>query len=129
MAAMTDFLEDALLNEVFRNVDYTPPATVYVALFTDATGDDGSGTEVSGGSYARIAGTFGAPSPSGTIKNSGDITFPVATANWGVVTHVAIFDSAIGGNMLVHGVLASSKNVQNGDVFKFSTGNLQLDFA
>lgn len=126
---MTDFLKNALLNEVFRNVDYTPPATVYAALFTDATGDDGSGTEVTGGSYARTAVTFGAPSPDGTIKNSAIATFPVATANWGEVTHVAYFDSAIGGNMLTHGPLVSPKIVNNGDTFRFPVDNLQLDFA
>ena len=56
MSAATDFLEDKILNHVFRNVAYTAPATVYVGLFTTATTDAGGGTEVTGGGYARQAG-------------------------------------------------------------------------
>jgi hypothetical protein len=62
MAEFTDYLENKIIDHMLRNQAYTPPSTVYVALFTTATGDDGSGTEVSGGSYARQAVTLGAAS-------------------------------------------------------------------
>lgn len=126
---MTDYLEDALLNEVFRGINFAAPATVYAALFTAAPSDAGGGTEVSGGSYARTAVTFGAPSPAGTIKNSADVTFPTATANWGTITHFAIFDAASAGNMLVWGALTQSKVVNSGDIFKFLTNDLVINFA
>src|SRR5688572_11335183 len=109
MSAMSDYLEDALLNEVFRATAFAAPAAVYVGLFTAPPSDAGGGTEVAGGSYARQAVPFGAPSPSGTIKNSGDVTFPTASADWGTITHFAIFDAAVAGNMLVWGALTSSK--------------------
>ena len=55
MAEFTDFLENKIIDHMLRNQAYTPPTTVYVALFTTATTDAGGGTEVSGGAYARQA--------------------------------------------------------------------------
>lgn len=127
MSAMTNFLEEKLLNHVLRNTTYTSPTTVYLGLFTAAPGETGGGTEVSGGSYARQAVTFG-PYAAGSVKNSADITFPTATADWGTITHVAIFDAATGGNMLLYGALTTSKTVQSGDTFKILTNNLTITF-
>jgi hypothetical protein len=69
--------------QFLRNTSYTSPATVYVSLYTTDPTDADSGTEVSGGSYARTAVTFGAPS-NGVSTNSADVTFPTATASHGV---------------------------------------------
>ena len=103
---------------------------VYVGLLTAAPSDSGGGTEVSGGSYARVAvantaanwaGTQAAASTTvstgtgGTTSNNGAITFPAPTANWGVVTHTAVYDQATGGNLLFWSALTVSKTVNNGD--------------
>lgn len=121
----TNYLEDAVLNHVFRNTALTSPTTVYLALFTASPGEAGGGTEVSGGSYAREAITFGAPS-SDQIANSGSISFPTATANWGTITDIAIMDAASAGNMLAYGPLAASKTVNSGDSISFAIGALTL---
>ena len=123
MAAMSDYLENALVNATLRNTTFTSPANVYVGLFTTDPTDDGSGTEVSGGSYAREIGTFGAPA-NGSTSNDADIQFNQATANWGTITHFGIFDALTSGNLLYHGILTSSKTIETGDVFKFATGSL-----
>ena len=62
MAEFSNYLENALINAVLRNTSYTSPTTVYVSLYTTDPTDADSGTEVSGGLYARTAVTFGAPS-------------------------------------------------------------------
>lgn len=126
MDAKTDYLEDALLDHVLRNTAYTSPTTVYVGLFTADPTDTGSqANEVTGGSYARQAVTFGAPS-GGTVANTGIITFPTATASWGTVTHAAILDAVSAGNMLYKGALASSKTVDNGDTVSYAIGALTV---
>jgi len=125
MSAKSDYLEDAILNHVLRNVSLTSPTTVYCALFTVAPTDSGGGTEVSGGSYARTAITFGAPS-GGVVSNSAAVTFPTATAGWGTVVAFAIFDLVAGGNMLYYGNLTVSKVVLTNDVFEFLTGQLSV---
>lgn len=125
MAEFTDYLEDKIIDHMLRNQAYTPPATIYLALFTTATDDAGGGTEVSGGSYARQAVTLSAAS-GGASENSADITFPTATADWGTVTHVALMDAITGGNMLMHTPLDASKTVNDGDTFKINAGDLDV---
>ncbi len=125
---MSNFLENALINATLRNTTYTSVATVYVSLWTSDPTDAGSGTEVSGGSYARTAVTFGAPS-NGASLNSADVTFPTATASWGTVGWIGINDAATSGNLLYHTALDTAKAIDSGDIFKISTGNLSVTLA
>lgn len=125
MAEMSNYLENALINATLRNTSYTSPAAVYVGLYTDDPGEGNTGTEVSGGSYARTAVTFGAPS-NGVSTNSGAVTFPTATGTWGTVTHIGILDASTSGNLLYYTALDASKSIASGDVFTISTGNLSV---
>jgi len=145
MAALSDYLENKIIDQLFRGQAFTFPTTVYVGLLTAAPSDTGGGTEVSGGSYARVsvasslanwAGTQSAGSTtassgtSGTTSNNIAITFPSPTATWGVITHVAIYDAASSGNLLIHGALTIPKTVNNGDsapTFQASALSFQLD--
>lgn len=126
MAALSDHLEAALLNHVLRATAYTSPATVHLALFTTATTDAGGGTEVTGGSYARQAVTFGAPS-AGAAANTVAVSFTLMPA--ATVTHAAIMDASTAGNMLFHGPLTASKTVGSGDTLTFAIGDLVASLA
>ena len=130
MDAKSDYLEDNLLNHTLRNVAFTSPTTVYVALFTVAPGDDGAGgTEVSGFAYARQTVTFGAPS-SGTVANSGAVTFPQASGGaWGTIVAMGVYDAVTAGNLLYYGNLATSKVVGDGDQISFANGALTVSEA
>ena len=128
MAEFSNFLENALINATLRNTTYTSPATVYVSLYTSDPTDADSGTEVSGGSYARTSATFDAPS-NGVTQNSADITFPTATASWGTVSHIGVHDASTAGNLLFHTALDTSKTIDSGDIFKIETGNLTVTLA
>jgi|SRR6056300_490228 hypothetical protein len=128
MAEFSNYLENALINAVLRNTSYTSPATVYVSLYTTDPTDADSGTEVSGGSYARTAVTFGAPS-NGVTTNSADVTFPTSTSSWGSVTHIGIHDASTSGNLLFHTPLDTVKTIDSGDIFKIETGNLSVTLA
>jgi hypothetical protein len=128
MAEISNYLENALINATLRATTYTSVATVYVSLWTSDPTDAGSGTEVSGGSYARTAVTFAAPS-NGVTTNSADVTFPTATASWGVVGWIGINDASTAGNLLYHSPLDSAKTIDSGDIFKISTGNLSVTLA
>ncbi|MBA2666086.1 MAG: hypothetical protein H0U69_03505 [Trueperaceae bacterium] len=132
MAAMSDFLESALAAHIFKNTAFaTPGNSLFVAAFV---GDNGleAGTltsEVAGGAYARqqvVA--AGWTQTGGVVANTAAVEFPLATASWGTVTHVAIMSAITGGNVLVHGLLASSRVIGNGDQLKFAAGDLTLTF-
>lgn len=127
---ISNYLENALINHIFRNTAYTDPASVYIGLFTTAIGDDGTGTEVSGGSYVRkqLTAAFTTPS-NGACENSALVEFVTATAVWGLVTYIGIYDAVTGGNLLFWGQLSSSQQVDTGDVFKIAAGDLDISLT
>lgn len=141
MAAYTDYLENKLVDWLLRGQAFTPPATTYIGLFTVAPTDSTAGTEVSGGSYARVsvassltnwAGTQAAASTtastgtSGTTSNNGDITFPAATADWGTVVAFGIFDAASSGNLLIYAALTANRTITTGATASFAAGTLTV---
>jgi hypothetical protein len=128
MSEMSNYLENALINAVLRNTSYTSPTTTYVSLHTADPTDAGSGTEVSGGSYARTSATFASPS-NGVTTNSAAVEFPQCTSSWGTVTHIGIWDAASTGNMLFHTALDASKAIDTGDIFKIASGSLSVTLA
>jgi hypothetical protein len=128
MAEMSNHLENALINATLRNTGYTSPTTTYLALYTTDPTDADSGTEVTGGSYVRQSLAFSSPS-NGVSTNSSAIEFPQATADWGTISHVGIRDAVTSGNLLYHTALDSSKVINNGDIFKITTGNLSVTLA
>lgn len=131
MSSFGDFLENELLDHVFGNAAYSAPATLYLALSTADPTDDGSGiAEPSGGSYARLGVANNAtnfPAAVGGAKANGvQFDFVTATASWGVISHMAIYDAASGGNMLAHAALATSKTIDSGDTVNFKIGDLDI---
>jgi len=128
MAEMSNYLENALINATLRNTSYTSPSTVYLALYTSDPTDADTGTEVSGGSYARQSITFGAPS-NGASTNTAAIEFPQATGSWGTVAYIGIRDASTAGNLLYHTALDASKTIATGDVFRVAIGSLSVTLA
>jgi hypothetical protein len=128
MAEMSNYLENALINATLRNTSYTSPSVVYLGLYTSDPTDADTGTEVTGGSYARQAVTFGAPSD-GVSTNTAAIEFPQATGTWGTVGWIGIEDASTGGNLLYHTALDASKTIATGDIFKIAIGSLSVTLA
>lgn len=126
-----DYLENKLLDHVLGPAAFTPPATVYVGLSTTVPNDDGTNfTEPAGGGYARVAVTN---SPAnwpaaalGQKKNAITITFPIATAPWGTILYVGIFDLAVAGNLLMVGQLTVSKAVTTDDIAQFNANTITV---
>ena len=128
MSAMSDYLENKILDHVLGTTAYTAPSTVYIGLATASFADDNSGTELTGNNYSRVSASFDAAS-SGTTDNSAAIEFAAATGSWGSVSHFGIFDAASSGNLLIHGAFTSAKTIASGDVLKIATGDLDITAA
>jgi hypothetical protein len=128
MSEMSNYLENALINGTLRATTYTAPSTVYLALYTSDPTDADTGTEVSGGSYARQSITMGSPS-NGVSTNSAAIEFPQATGSWGTVAYIGIRDALTSGNLLYHSPLDTSKAIDTGDIFKIAIGSLSVTLA
>lgn len=145
MAALSNYMENKILDAMFRAQTFPVLATLYFACHTATPGDTGGGTECTGGSYARVAvsaslanfsGTQGAGTTSassgtsGTTFNNVDIQFPSPTANWGTVVGMGVYDASSGGNLLCYGPISPTKVVNSGDLPpKFSVGQwaFQID--
>lgn len=128
MAAISNYLENKLLDHVLRNTAYTAPSTVYVALFTSSASlaelEAGTLTnEVTGGSYSRKTVSFEAAA-NGATQNVGDISFsnmPDVTVGF-----AAVMDAATAGNVLFKGALNQAKTLDAGDTFTIAAGNLDI---
>lgn len=144
MSAMSDYLENKLIDQLFRGQTAPTTTTLYVGLLTSAPSDAGGGTEVSGGSYARasisssLANWAGSQSAGSTTASSGTggqtsnnvaITFATPSANWGTVTHFGIYDAVSGGNLLFWGALTITKTINQADTVTFPAASLSITFA
>jgi hypothetical protein len=133
----TQYLDSKLVNLVFNDTSYTPPATLYLALSTTTPNQvQGSSTpywgftEPSGNAYARVAvdnnSSSFATSSTGSSDNLGTINFPTATGSWGTVAYFGFFDSASGGNLLCYGALGSPQAIATNDMLSFGPGQISL---
>lgn len=133
MSQATNFLEDKLIDLLFRTLASYKPGALYIALHTADPGETGANAEVTGGSYARVQrdpldANWDAPS-NGLTQNTAVITFPTATASWGTITHFSIWDAASGGNCLVYGTVTPSQSVPSGATASFAAGALDVSVA
>jgi len=127
--SFSDYLEDKLLKHAFTNTTYTPAATMYVGLYTAAPTDAGGGTQVSGGSYARVSVAFTVSGTSTLCTNSAAVEFTAATASWGTIVAVGVFDASTAGNLLAWADLATNKTIDTGDIFRIPAGDLDITLS
>lgn len=142
--ALTDYAENKIVDAVMRGQALGAPATWYVALYTVCPTDSTAGTEVTGGSYARVAVTAGltqwagtqsagsttaSSGTGGTTSNNATISFPTPTAGWGTVVCWGLTDAASSGNLWIYSALTVNKTINNGDTVSFSAGaaTFQID--
>lgn len=104
--------------------------TGYVGLFTVIPDEDGAGgTEASAGNYARksTAGADWAAAAAGAITNANDITFiECASANWGTIVGIGIWDASSAGNMIFWIPLGASQVVNIGNTFRLPAGDVDI---
>jgi hypothetical protein len=123
VAAATITLANSLLTAVLRGGTYTTPGTVYLALYTSAPTATGAGTEVTGGSYVRLACSFSAAA-NGAVSNAAELDFTNMPAT--TVRGMALMDASSAGNMLFYGALATPKTTNAGDTFTVKLGDLSI---
>jgi len=134
MSAMSDYLENEILDLILGTGDFSLPSArqtggVYLGLSLASMGDNKSGTELSGNGYTRVVVAFDAAS-GGTTDNTAVVDFPACTgSNWGAVAYWSLWDAATGGNMLLHGAFTSAKTIEVNDVLRVAAGDLDITAA
>ena len=127
MSSFSDYLEDAVLNYVFRNTGTPTSTNVYLALYTVAPSDTGGGTEVTGAGYARQATAFDASS-GGAITNTASESFTAAGGTYGTVVAIGIFDAVTAGNLLAWDTI-NSVTIADGDKLAFPIGDIDISLT
>lgn len=128
--AFSNYLEDQITGWINGSAFASAPTSTFVQLYSQDPTDAGSAT---GALYTRVAvaasgwtrGTGGA----GTLTNTAAITITSSAASGATATHVAVFDTITGGNMLFGGLLAAPKTIATGDEVKFNASALALTVA
>lgn len=121
--AASVYSANMLLNLLLRGVTGTAPSSWYVALFVGDPMADG--TEVSASGYARETVSFTA-ALNGVVRNSAEVDFGTAGADWGAISHFAVFDAATDGNMLVHDSFEAVTDVDTGTTVKIAAGVIEV---
>lgn len=134
MGSLSNYVELEVLDQIFGASDYAEPATLYIGLSKDDVLDDASGlNEPTGGDYAAVSvannKTTWTTAAAGALSNAIEIAFPTASANWGTVTHFAIWIHATNrtaSDLVGHGTLGAPKAIDSGDTAKFAVGELDI---
>jgi len=131
MGSFSNALEIELLDHILKVGDFPVPANIYVALSRADPGETGvSIDEPTGiGSYARVVCNAWDVAANRATANTNGVSFPTATASWGLITHFALFDAITGGNFLAYGSLSQSKTVDDEDSAEFLAGNLDIEWS
>lgn len=125
---ITHYAANLMVAKMFGATNYTPPANFYLALFTGLPSLAGGGTEVAGGSYARVAipnnnTIFPAPTVSSTATTA-LYSFPTPSAGWGTIVAVGIYDASSAGNLIGWYQLPTPRVINTGDNYAFPIGNI-----
>lgn len=125
---LTDAAETAALRFLLGQSPTAPTTPFRLALFTsDPTETGAAGTEVSssGTAYVRQTIAFNTES-GGASANTSQIDFPAATANWGTITHIGIYDSAGSPVMYWYAPLSASVVINTTDIFRVNAGDITV---
>jgi hypothetical protein len=128
MTAFSSYTESAIVEHFLRGNAAAVPANQFLALYTADPTDDNSPNECTFIGYVRVSSDWSSANALGETSNTNQIIYPAngnPTASV-TVTHVAIFDSLVGGNMLIHGPILVPKTVDPTDVFAAAPGQLIL---
>ncbi|MEE4578827.1 hypothetical protein [Paenibacillus polymyxa] len=130
LLSKSNWWKTACINAALRGTNFTAPQIVYIALYTSNPTDADTGQEVNGSGYVRQAVTFGAPiitDRRAVASSTADVSFPIATSEWGLVTHIGIRTAATGGNLIYHGAVKTPRTVQTNDTLRFMAGQISID--
>lgn len=135
VGSFSDYLEKALLDLQFGKTAYVPTANLYIGLSTADPTDTGGGiAEPAAGAYDRVTvandkttwsvAVLGA----GTLSNAIKMTFPTATASWGICGWFIIMNNTkiVGGDLIAYGPLTHPKTVDIDDTLDFEVGDLVI---
>jgi hypothetical protein len=128
--AFSNYLEDEITGWINGTTFDAAPTSTFIQLYSQDPTESGSAT---GALYTRVAvaasGWTRVTSGTATLSNTEVITITSSAPSGATATHVAVFDSSTGGNMLFYGLLNASKVIAAGNEVKFNASTLVLSVS
>lgn len=132
-SAITTYGASYLLNVSFGQRQIPPPY-FYVALLTATPGTQADGTLLQEPSipsgYNRVLmindQTLFGTAIDGVTTSTSEVMFGVATDDWPLVTHYALCDSLVGGNVYLYGSFNLPRRISAGDQARIPAQALSL---
>lgn len=123
-SSITAEAESAESIEEVEVIEETKGPDCYVGLLNNR----GELHEIEGSGYARqgIKWKFVTPAGESKLINAKDVTFPAAKADWGDVTHFALYVEPQGGVILFTAALAKPWFIHTDDTVRFVAGDLDI---
>lgn len=122
-AVKSAYLRDKVIKHVLGEASFTMPTNTYLALYTNNPTINDTGTEVTGGSYARQQLSFANASNGAKVSNTSETfsTMPATT-----VTHWGIRDASSGGNLLYFGAFDIAIPLNAGNNLPIASGDIVI---
>jgi len=122
--AFSAYLRNGVLNFLFKGGTLTPPATVYMGVGLAVDTILSSLTEpptLSG--YFRVHATSFASVANGIRRVSAPTAVFTATAQWGLISHLGLWDTSTAGNLLYALALPVARSISAADSMEFTAPN------
>ena len=138
MTAMSNYMENKLINHIFRDTAWSAESGLYVGLvglYDAAELEAGTITkEISGNAYARVSvkgnANWSAGSTNGLTDNESAIEFTTSSGgDWGHISGIFLSNASTSGDVILYGALTAVKFVEDGDQFVIAAGDLDITFA
>ncbi len=136
MAGFSRFLEAKLLDQMFGNKPYDPPATYYIALLTKPPVDTDIGESLQEATYIAYKRKGIENRPTNWERTDGNhvtnfflIEFERSQGGVSLITHFALCDSSIAGNVIATGKLSTQKEITEGDRPEFPPNTLSFELS
>lgn len=123
LAVKSDYLRQAAVKAALGEATFPTITNVYLALYTNNPTVNDTGTEVTGGSYARQQLSFANASGGSKVSNTSE-TFTDMPAT--TVTHWGIRSASSGGNLLYFGAFDIPITLNNLDDLTINSGDIVI---
>ena len=111
-------------------LDYITNRNTWVSLHTSDPGVTGElSTEHTGGSYERDQVSASEWNAAASRQINTDNVIEWNNLDAGIITHIGVWDSSTGGNIIASGPLASPVTLEDSDRFTITGGNLTLSLV
>ena len=126
----TTYYLNLIMGNVFNTkTDILLPTQYWLGLSTTAPNMSGGSVSepiaIASGYNRVLLSTLSVP-VNGVVVNDGPVSFNESLSSWGVIPYYTIYDSEVGGNLLMYGNLRIIRTVEEGTIITIKTGELVI---